>query len=160
MIPAYPGCVVPLEIFMVRKFDMGFFGGLSFGPGILLGLFEALGIFFGFFFITPSLEILSTPPPPRLGAWRESLALPYPSDHTFPDSRGLFSLLFGGRENRLLFLPAVEHRGKRLVDKSLAFANLMYGNEGNEKNITIDIKKISRLFHFSTMLVIKPANFD
>ena len=156
MIPAYPGCVVPLEIFMVRKFDMGFFGGLSFGPGILLGLFEALGIFFGFDF----WPRVPPPPSPRLGAWRESLALPYPSDHTFPDSRGLFSLLFGGRENRLLFLPAVEHRGKRLVDKSLAFANLMYGNEGNEKNITIDIKKISRLFHFSTMLVIKPANFD
>ena len=43
-------CVVPLEIFMVRKFDMGFFGGLSFGPGIFWGLFEALGIFFGFDF--------------------------------------------------------------------------------------------------------------
>ena len=47
MIPAYPDCVVPLEIFMVRKFDMGFLGGSSFGPGIFLGLFEALGIFFG-----------------------------------------------------------------------------------------------------------------
>ena len=160
MIPAYPGCVVPLEIFMVRKFDMGFFGGLSFGPGILLGLFEALGIFFGLDFWPVTWNLEYPPPSPRLGAWRESPALPYPCDHTFPDSRGLFSLLFGGRENRLLFLPAVEHRGKRLVDKSLAFANLMYGNEGNEKNITIDIKKISRLFHFSTMLVIKPANFD
>ena len=49
MIPTYPGCVVPLEIFMVRKFDMGFFGGLSFGPGIFWGLFEALGIFWGLF---------------------------------------------------------------------------------------------------------------
>ena len=72
MIPAYPGCVVPLEIFMVRKFDMGFFGGLSFGPGILLGLFEALGIFFGFDFWPRHLKSRVPPPPPPGGLARES----------------------------------------------------------------------------------------
>ena len=73
MIPAYPGCVVPLEIFMVRKFDMGFFGGLSFGPGILLGLFEALGIFFGLDFWPRHLKSRVPPPlPPPGGLARES----------------------------------------------------------------------------------------
>ena len=35
-IPAYPGHVAPLEIFMARKFGM-IFWGLNFGPGIFLG---------------------------------------------------------------------------------------------------------------------------
>ena len=35
-IPAYPGRVAPLEIFMAREFGM-IFWGLNFGPGIFLG---------------------------------------------------------------------------------------------------------------------------
>ena len=31
------GRLAPLEIFMARKFGMGFFGGLNFGPGIFWG---------------------------------------------------------------------------------------------------------------------------
>ena len=30
---AYPGCVVPMEIFMAYKFGIGIFWGLNFGPG-------------------------------------------------------------------------------------------------------------------------------
>ena len=37
IVPAYLRRVVPLEIFMTRKFGMGFFGGLNFGPGSFLG---------------------------------------------------------------------------------------------------------------------------
>ena len=35
-IPAYPGRVAPLEIFMAGEFGM-IFWGLNFGPGIFLG---------------------------------------------------------------------------------------------------------------------------
>ena len=37
IVPAYPGRIVPLEIFTALKFSMGFLGGLNFGPGIFLG---------------------------------------------------------------------------------------------------------------------------
>ena len=54
---AYPGRLVPLEIFMARKFGMGFFGVL----------FEALGIFLGFDFCPCDhpchLKFEVTPPP-------------------------------------------------------------------------------------------------
>ena len=33
IVPSYPGCVVPLEIFIAYKFGIGIFGGLNFGPG-------------------------------------------------------------------------------------------------------------------------------
>ena len=40
--------------FLSRKFGKGFFGGLSFGPGIFWGVsLEALGIFFWFWFLPP-----------------------------------------------------------------------------------------------------------
>ena len=50
----YPGRVVPLEIFVARKFGIGFLGGyilvqvLFFFLGGGGGLFEALGIFLDF----------------------------------------------------------------------------------------------------------------
>ena len=54
---AYPGRIVPLEIFMARKFGMGFFGVL----------FEALGIFLRFDFCpcdhSCHLKFEVTPPP-------------------------------------------------------------------------------------------------
>ena len=53
----YPGRVVPLEIFVARKFGIGFLGGYILVQGIFFfflggggggGLFEALGIFLDF----------------------------------------------------------------------------------------------------------------
>ena len=38
IVPVYPGHIVPLKIFMALKLDLGFFGGLKFGPGIFLGI--------------------------------------------------------------------------------------------------------------------------
>ena len=37
MIPTYPGCVVPLKIFMARKFSIGFLGVKFWSGGIFLG---------------------------------------------------------------------------------------------------------------------------
>ena len=54
MSPVYPGRVVPLEIFVARKFGIGFLGGYILVQGIFFffweggGLFEALGIFLDF----------------------------------------------------------------------------------------------------------------
>ena len=45
IVPACPGCLVPLDIFMAYKFGMGFFGGTILVQGVL---FEAIGIFLGF----------------------------------------------------------------------------------------------------------------
>ena len=52
----YPGRVVPLEIFVARKFGIGFLGGYILVQGIFFsfwevgggGVFEALGIFLNF----------------------------------------------------------------------------------------------------------------
>ena len=44
IVPAYPGRIVPLEIFTALKFGMGFFGGLNFGPGIFLGVLISASI--------------------------------------------------------------------------------------------------------------------
>lgn len=63
--------IPPSWKFKGQKFSIGFFGGLSFGPGIFWGvLLEALGIFLGLAFcphsIIPTLEIPSPLPPPPL----------------------------------------------------------------------------------------------
>ena len=59
IVPAYAGHIVPLEIFMARKFGIGFFGGLNFSPGIFFfgggGGLEAQGIFGGFNFCPHSI---------------------------------------------------------------------------------------------------------
>ena len=71
MIPVYPGRVVPLEIFVARKFGIGFLGGYILVQGIFLGgegggvCLKPLG-FFWILTIAPirsslSLEIWSTP---------------------------------------------------------------------------------------------------
>ena len=52
MIPAYPGCVVPLEIFMVRKFDMGFLG-VKFWSRDFLGFVLSPRDFFWFLIFAP-----------------------------------------------------------------------------------------------------------
>ena len=39
--------------FKAQKFSMGFFGGLSFGPGIFLGFVGIARDFFGFGFLPP-----------------------------------------------------------------------------------------------------------
>ena len=50
IVSVYTGPVVPLEIFMGRKFGMGFFGGEILVQGIFCVLFEAQDIFLGFDF--------------------------------------------------------------------------------------------------------------
>ena len=69
MIPVYPGRVVPLEIFVARKFGMEFFGGYILVQGTFFlgggGCLKPLG-FFWILIIAPirsslSLEIWSTP---------------------------------------------------------------------------------------------------
>ena len=72
MSPVYPGRVVPLEIFVARKFGIGFLGGYILVQGIFFFFFlggggglKPLG-FFWILIIAPirssrSLEILSTP---------------------------------------------------------------------------------------------------
>ena len=50
MIPVYPGRVVPLEIFVARKFGMGFLGGYILVQGIFSffgggGCLKPLGFF-------------------------------------------------------------------------------------------------------------------
>ena len=73
MIPVYPGRVVPLEIFVARKFGIGFLGGYILVQGIFFSFWEVGGGgglkplgFFWILIIAPirssrSLEILSTP---------------------------------------------------------------------------------------------------
>ena len=55
IVPAYPSRIVPLEIFMARKFGMGFFEGYILAQEFFWVLFEALGIYFGFDFCPYSI---------------------------------------------------------------------------------------------------------
>ena len=57
IVPAYPGRVVPPEIFMSWKFGMGFLGGYIVIQGVFWVLFEALGIFVGFDFYSVEKEV-------------------------------------------------------------------------------------------------------
>ena len=71
----YPGRVVPLEIFVARKFGIGFLGGYILVQGIFFffflgrggGCFKPLGVFWILIFApirsSLSLEIWSTPAP-------------------------------------------------------------------------------------------------
>ena len=72
MIPVYPGRVVPLEIFVARKFGIGFLGGYILVQGIFFFFGRRGGVCLkplGFFWISTiapirsslSLEIWSTP---------------------------------------------------------------------------------------------------
>ena len=66
-VPAYPGRVVPLEIFMARNISIGFLGGYILVQGCFGVSFEALGICLANFCphsIIPvtSIQIGSIPP--------------------------------------------------------------------------------------------------
>ena len=58
IVPGYPGHVVLMEIFMAKKFGMGFFGGLILAQGFFWVLI------FATIRSSMSLEIRTTPPPP------------------------------------------------------------------------------------------------